>query len=93
MEGENVSQGIYGTFLSASIYHGGSFTGILRIVFVFIIPALLLGAIPVEILKDISLHNILFITLLSILWFILSVLFFYKSLKKYESNNFFGFGG
>lgn len=32
------------------------------------------------------------ICLLTIFWLILSILFFYKSLRKYESNNFFGFG-
>ena len=30
---------------------------------------------------------------LSLFWFFISILFFNKSLKKYESNNFFGFGG
>lgn len=93
MDGENVSNGIYGMFLSASLYHGGAFTGILRFAFIFIIPSLLLGALPVEIVKNVSYSNIGFITLLAIAWFILSITFFYKSLKKYESNNFFGFGG
>lgn len=93
MDGENVSMGLYNTFLSASMYHGGAFTGILRIIFIFVMPSLLLGAIPVELIKDISISGILIIALLSVIWLIISVLFFYKSLKKYESNNFFGFGG
>jgi ABC-2 type transport system permease protein len=93
MDGENVSNGIYGMFLSASLYHGGAFTGILRFAFIFIIPSLLLGAIPVELVKNISIASIGFIALLAITWFLLAILFFYKSLKKYESNNFFGFGG
>ena len=58
MDGDNISQGLYGMFVSASLYHGGAFTGILRLVFVFIIPSLLLGAIPVEIVKSMSLSNI-----------------------------------
>ena len=92
MEGDNISQGLYGLFLSSSLYHGGAFTGILKIIFVFIIPALLLGAIPVEIIKNLSLIKIISIIILSIIWLGISVIFFYKSLKKYESNNFFGFG-
>ena len=92
MDGENISQGLYGMFLSASLYHGGAFTGILKGIFIFVIPSLLLGAIPVEIVKKISLIKILLIILLTAIWFIISVLFFNKSLKKYESNNFFGFG-
>lgn len=92
MDGENISQGIYGMFVSTSLYHGGAFTGVLRAIFIFIIPSLLIGAIPVELIKTMSVANICLITLLTIFWVVLSILFFYKSLKKYESNNFFGFG-
>ena len=92
MDGHNVSQGFYGLFLSNSLYHGGAFTGVLRIIFIFVVPSLLLGAVPVEIIKTLSLSNLLLIILLAIFWFMVSVKFFYKSLKKYESNNLFGFG-
>lgn len=92
MDGHNVSQGLYGMFLSNSLYHGGAFTGLLRVIFTFVMPSLLLGAIPVEIVKSLSISNLIMIILLTILWFILSIMFFYKSLKKYESNNLFGFG-
>ncbi len=92
MDGYNVSNGIYGLFLSNSLYHGGAFTGLLRIVFTFIMPSLLLGAIPVEIVKFPSVNNLLLIILLTIIWFIISIIFFNKSLRKYESNNLFGFG-
>ena len=92
MDGHNVSQGLYGMFLSNSLYHGGAFTGLLRVIFTFVMPSLLLGAIPVEIVKNLSISNLIMIILLTIFWFILSIMFFYKSLKKYESNNLFGFG-
>lgn len=93
MDGHNVSSGLYGTFLSNSLYHGGAFTGVLRFIFMFIIPSLLLGAIPVEIVKNIEINNLIMILGLTVFWVVISVSFFYKSLKKYESNNFFGFGG
>lgn len=92
MDGHNVSNGLYGTFLSNSLYHGGAFTGVLRFIFMFVIPSLLLGAVPVELVKSMSLSNICLIILLTIFWLLLSIVFFYKSLRKYESNNFFGFG-
>ena len=92
MDGENVSNGIYYTFVSGSLYHGGAFTGILRAIFMFIIPSLLLGAIPVELVKSMSLGNICLLIMLTIFWLLISITVFYKSLKKYESNNFFGFG-
>jgi len=92
MDGDNISQGLYGMFISASLYHGGAFTGILKAIFIFIIPSLLLGAIPVEIVKSLSFNNICLIVIFSFFWLVISILFFNKSLKKYESNNFFGFG-
>ena len=92
MDGYNVSQGLYGMFVSNSIYHGGAYTGVLRIIFTIVMPSLLLGAIPVEIIKTISLKSIIIIVLLAICWFAISIMFFYKSLKKYESNNLYGFG-
>lgn len=92
MDGYNVSQGLYGMFVSNSIYHGGAYTGVLRIIFTIVMPSLLLGAIPVEITKNISLKSIIMIVLLAICWFAISIMFFYKSLKKYESNNLYGFG-
>ena len=93
MDGENVSNGIYGMFVSASLYHGGAFTGILRVIFVFLVPSLLLGAVPVEIIKDFSIIKCLILLLFSILWLIISICFFYRSIRRYESNSFFGFGG
>jgi len=93
MEGENISTGMFQMFLTPSLYHGGAFNKILRIIFIFFIPSLLLGAVPVEVMKNITLANIFGILVLTILWLFISILFFYKSLKRYESNNFFGFGG
>lgn len=92
MDGHNVSQGLYGMFLSNSLYHGGAFTGVLRFIFIFVMPSLLLGAVPVEIVKNLSIPNLIMILSLTIFWFVISIMFFYKSLKKYESNNLFGFG-
>ena len=92
MDGYNVSTGLYGLFLSNSLYHGGAFTGVLRFIFMYIVPSLLLGAIPVEIVKHFNIITLLLILFLALFWLMLSILFFYKSLKKYESNNLFGFG-
>ena len=46
MDGENISNGLYSMFVGSSLYHGGAFTGILKIIFIFVIPSLLVGAFP-----------------------------------------------
>ena len=92
MDGKNVSEGFYSMFLSNSLYHGGAFTGILRLAFTFIIPSLLLGVVPVELVNNFTVDKLLIMIILSLFWLFLSIIFFNKSLKKYESNNLFGFG-
>lgn len=92
MDGAHVSEGFYGLFLSTSLYHGGAFTGILRLIFTFLVPSLVIGALPVELVNDFSTIKLLLIIGITIFWFIVSILFFNKSLKRYESNNLFGFG-
>ena len=92
MDGQNVSSGFYNMFLSNSLYHGGAFTGILRFVFTFIMPSLLLGAVPVELVNNFTVDKLLIMIIFSIFWLVVAILFFNKSLKKYESNNLFGFG-
>lgn len=93
MDGENISNGFYGLFVSSSLYHGGAFTGILKFIFIFIVPSLLLGTVPIGIINSFSLVKLLVFIGLSIFWLLFSIYFFYRSLRKYESNNFFGFGG
>ena len=93
MDGENISTGLFQIFLTPSLYHGGAFNKVLKIIFTLLVPALLLGALPVEIIKSLTPSSFIGIIALSLFWLIVSILFFYKSLKKYESNNFFGFGG
>ena len=68
MDGENISQGLKNTFLCVSLYHGGVFTGVLRVFFTFVIPSLLLGAVPVEIIKTTSLVNFCLIFISTVFW-------------------------
>lgn len=93
MDGENISNGLYGMFVGSSLYHGGAFTGVLKAIFIFIVPSLLLGAVPIEIINSFSFLEILLFIVLTVFWLVFSIYFFYRSLRKYESNNFFGFGG
>ena len=92
LDGQNVSEGIYHTFLSNTLYHGGAFTGTLRFIFTYILPSLLVGAIPVELVKDFNLSKFIIITSLSVIWLIIGIISFNVSLKRYDSNNLFGFG-
>lgn len=85
--------GLLDLFLSPSIFHGGAFQGIMRVVFLIIVPSLVVGAFPVEIVRESSFEKLLLIAVISISWFILSLFIFRAGIKKYESASFMTFGG
>ncbi len=93
MDAQNVAHGIFEIFFTPALFHGGAFQGIMRFVYTFLIPALLIGTLPVEIVRDTSLSQFSLVAGLSVGWFILAVWIFNRAVRKYESANFMTFGG
>jgi len=93
MDSNAVSTGLFELFLTPSLFHGGAFQGTMRLVFTFIIPSLLIGALPVEAVRDASLSKFFLIAVLAVCWFGLSIIIFNKAVRRYESANFTTFGG
>lgn len=91
-DANSVTYGLFQLYFTPSMFHGGAFQGVMRFVFTFIIPSLLIGAIPVEIVRDISLWKLLLISVLTVFWFLLSIKIFNKAIRRYESSNFMTFG-
>jgi ABC-2 type transport system permease protein len=87
-----VTNGLFELFLTPSLFHGGAFQGGMRFVFTFLIPSLLIGTIPVESVRDISLIKLGMVGLLAIVWLFISVKIFNRAIRKYESSNFMTFG-
>lgn len=85
--------GLFELFLTPSLFHGGAFQGAMRFVFTFLIPSLLIGTLPVEAVKNVSLTKLALTGILALIWFVISICFFYSAVKKYESSNFMTFGG
>ncbi|HEY5587421.1 MAG TPA: ABC-2 family transporter protein [Candidatus Paceibacterota bacterium] len=88
----SVTGSFFDAFLTPALFHGGAFQGVMRFVFTFMIPSLLIGTLPVEIVRDISLKKLLLVVVLGLIWFIISIKIFNKAVKKYESSNFMTFG-
>jgi len=91
-DADSVTRGFFELFFTPSLFHGGAFQGTMRFIFTFAIPSLLIGTLPIEIIKNISMGKLLLIIVLAIFWFIFSIKFFNWSIKKYESSNFMTFG-
>lgn len=92
MDSSAVTTSIFELFMTPSLFHGGAFQGGMRFVFTFIIPSLVVGSLPIEALKDVSIVKIILIGILSFGWFILSLKIFSYAVRKYESSNFMTFG-
>lgn len=87
-----VTQSLFELFITPSLFHGGAFQGFMRFFFTFLIPALAVGALPVEAIRDLSAHTTIIVGLIGVVWFVLSLWLFGKAVKKYESSNFMTFG-
>jgi len=91
-DANTVTSGIFELFFTPALFHGGAFQGVMRFVFTFFIPSLLIGTLPVEIVRNISLDKLLLLIILTIFWFIFSIFIFNRAVRRYESSNFMTFG-
>ena len=91
-DANSVCDGMFELFFTPALFHGGAFQGAMRFVFTFLIPSLLIGTIPLEALKDISLMKILLMIAMAVVLFLLSVFLFNRAVRKYESSNFMTLG-
>ena len=91
-DSRTIVQGVLEMLLTPAIFYGGAFQGVLRNIFIFFIPAMLLGNLPLEIIKNPSLIMYLIVSLITLFWIFLALLVFKFSLRKYESSNFINFG-
>lgn len=92
MDGTTVSKGLFEMFLTPSLYPGGAFSGWTRFIFTFIIPSLVVGALPIEALKAVSWPQMLGWGFLSATFLFLALKLFYHGARRYESTSLGGFG-
>jgi ABC-2 type transport system permease protein len=79
-------------FFTPSMFHGGAFQGALRIFFIFVVPSLLISALPVEAMRDLDVGKLVLMCALAIIWCAGSIWIFYRGIRRYESANFMTFG-
>lgn len=87
-----IVSGIFELFVTPTLFHGGAFQGVIRAFFMFIIPALLIGAIPVEIVKDLSLGKLAIVGIFTFIWSVFAIKIFNRAIRHYESSNLMTFG-
>lgn len=92
IDASSFTDSVFQLFFTPTLFDGGAFQGVMRFIFTFIIPSLLIAAIPTETVKSLSLSSLGLILFLSLLWLFLSIKIFNRSIKRYESSNFMTFG-
>lgn len=87
-----VTGSLFELFITPSLFHGGAFQGSMRAIFTFLVPSLVVGALPAEIMKAGSWTGLLLLVALSLAWFGLSLWLFRICMRRYESTNLMTFG-
>jgi ABC-2 type transport system permease protein len=91
-DSRTIVSGVLEMLLTPAIFYGGAFQGVLRNIFIFIVPAMLLGNLPLEIIKNPSLEMYFIVFCVTLFWIFFALLIFKISVKKYESTSFINFG-
>ena len=80
-------------FISLTTNPGSIYTGGVKLLLTFVIPAGLLTFMPVDLITHPTIGGLLEIVGLTAMFFGASVWFFYHGLRRYESGNAFGVRG
>lgn len=74
-------------FLDAMNYPGGLLAGKLRLVFMTAVPSLLVGVVPVDVLRGLQWRWVGYGAIIAVLWLVGSLWLFRRALRRYESAN------
>lgn len=85
-----LSDTLFELMLGPSLWPVSSFTGTVRMFFTFFVPAIVIGGMPVNVLRSLSLLDMAAILACGIFWLGLATIVFYRGLRRYESGNLVG---
>lgn len=85
-----LSRNLFEAFFAPSMYPGALYQGWVRGVFLYLIPSLLIGSLPVEAVRDHRVTLLVLTWILSALWMLLTMLVLKNALRRYESGNLTG---
>lgn len=84
------AQNLFEVFVSPSLYPSPLFPQALKFIFIFIIPSLAVGGLPIEAVKDYQWHWYVVIWALAVVWTFLAIKLLTISIRRYESGNMVG---
>ncbi|MBN2878003.1 MAG: ABC-2 family transporter protein [Clostridia bacterium] len=84
---EMIASTVFEFMISFSIYPDKIFSGIVRILIYSLLPAAFISHIPLRLVKDFNIGTLAIWLAFAIGFLVLSFVFFYRGLRKYESGN------
>ena len=89
-DAQNLGRNIFEIVLTPGLYPAALYQGVMRFMFFFIIPALAVGGMPVEAVRDISPVWYAWIWVIAIFWTLITTAVLNFAVKRYESGNLIG---
>ncbi|MBS3144393.1 ABC-2 family transporter protein [Candidatus Woesearchaeota archaeon] len=84
---ENAAKVMTEALLTFSFYPFSVYTGATKFFLLFILPAGLVGSVPVELLKSFSWKWLAIVVGMTLIFLTIAIIMFYSGLKRYESGN------
>jgi len=88
--GENVFGDVANALITFSLYPSSIFPSGIKIILYTLIPAALIGYVPVSIVKNFSLKELLVLIIALVILAVAGVMLFNRGLKRYSSGSVFG---
>lgn len=85
-----LSRNVFEAFFAPSMYPASLYQGWMRKVFLFVIPSLLIGGLPIEAIRDHRVPLLVATWIISLSWMGLTLLLLQRALRRYESGNLTG---
>ncbi|MCR4328438.1 MAG: ABC-2 family transporter protein [Patescibacteria group bacterium] len=85
-----ISKFMFETMFGPSLYPAGLFQGFMRFFFIFVLPTLAIGGIPVEAVRDWNIIKIVAVWLIAVVWAVIGVWMLHRGVKRYESGSLTG---
>lgn len=89
-DGERISRYLGSIFIDSGVYPTGLLTGPLRTFLMIVIPGLLMGAVPLEVLYRFGWKEAFLGVFVAVFWLAVSLWAFRHSIRRYESSNLIG---
>jgi ABC-2 type transport system permease protein len=87
-----ITTGLFDVFITPTLFHGGAIQGAARFFLMFVIPALLIGTLPVEAVREPTWGLLITMFAIALFWLWLCIRFFNYAVRRYESGSLFSFG-